>query len=82
MASITNLGSVSGLPLEETLKKLQDAEDKKLSIYDTRTASYKTRIDAYSKLQSALEAVQKAAGSWVRPKPWRRSRAASPAEPR
>lgn len=62
MASITNLGSVSGLPLEETLKKLQDAEDKKLSIYDTRTASYKTRIDAYSKLQSALEAVQKAAG--------------------
>ncbi|WP_454694424.1 flagellar filament capping protein FliD [Achromobacter aegrifaciens] len=62
MASITNLGSVSGLPLEETLKKLQEAEDKKLSIYDTRTASYKTRIDAYAKLQSALEAVQKAAG--------------------
>ncbi|WP_447919424.1 flagellar filament capping protein FliD [Achromobacter aegrifaciens] len=63
MASITNLGSVSGLPLEETLKKLQEAEDKKLAVlYDTRTESYKTRIDAYAKLQSALEAVQKAVG--------------------
>ncbi len=62
MASITNLGSVSGLPLEETLKKLQEVEDKKLSIYDTRQQSYQTRIDAYAKLQSALEAVQKAAG--------------------
>ncbi|AVG38987.1 flagellar filament capping protein FliD [Achromobacter insolitus] len=62
MASITNLGSVSGLPLEETLKKLQEAEDKKLSIYTTRQESYQTRIDAYAKLQSALEAVQKAAG--------------------
>ncbi|MFY2992704.1 flagellar filament capping protein FliD [Achromobacter xylosoxidans] len=62
MASITNLGSVSGLPLEETLKKLQDAEDKKLSIYTTRAQSYQTRIDAYAQLQSALEALQKSAG--------------------
>lgn len=61
MASITNLGSVSGLPLEETLKKLQDAEDKKLSIYTTRAQSYQTRIDAYAKVQSALEALQKSA---------------------
>ena len=61
MASITNLGSSSGLPLEETLKKLQDAEDKKLSIYTTRAQSYQTRIDAYAKLQSALEALQKSA---------------------
>ncbi|WP_063581346.1 flagellar filament capping protein FliD [Achromobacter ruhlandii] len=62
MASITNLGSVSGLPLEETLKKLQDAEDKKLSIYTTRAQSYQTRIDAYAQLQSALEALQQSAG--------------------
>ena len=62
MASITNLGSVSGLPLEETLKKLQDAEDKNLSIYTTRAQSYQTRIDAYAQLQSALEALQKSAG--------------------
>lgn len=61
MASITNLGSSSGLPLEETLKKLQDAEDKKLSIYTTRAQSFQTRIDAYAKLQSALEALQKSA---------------------
>ena len=61
MASITNLGSSSGLPLEETLKKLQEAEDKKLSIYTTRAQSYQTRIDAYAKLQSALEALQKSA---------------------
>jgi len=62
MASITNLGSVSGLPLEKILSDLQAAEDKKLTIYTDRAASYKTRIDAYAQLQSALEAVQKSAG--------------------
>ena len=62
MASITNLGSVSGLPLEKILSDLQTAEDKKLSIYTTRAQSYKTRIDAYAQLQSALEALQKSAG--------------------
>ncbi|MGB3816577.1 flagellar filament capping protein FliD [Achromobacter pulmonis] len=62
MASITNLGSVSGLPLEKILSDLQAAEDKKLSIYTTRAQSYQTRIDAYAQLQSALEALQKSAG--------------------
>lgn len=62
MASITNLGSVSGLPLEKILSDLQAAEDKKLSIYTDRASSYKTRIDAYAQLQSALEALQKSAG--------------------
>ena len=62
MASITNLGSVSGLPLEKILSDLQTAEDKKLSIYTTRAESHKTRIDAYAQLQSALEALQKSAG--------------------
>lgn len=61
MASITNLGSVSGLPLEKILSDLQDAETKKLSVYTTRAQSYKTRIDAYSQLQSALEALQSSA---------------------
>ncbi|CAB3823914.1 flagellar filament capping protein FliD [Achromobacter dolens] len=61
MASITNLGSVSGLPLEKILSDLQAAEDKKLSIYTTRASSYKTRIDAYAQLQSSLEALQKSA---------------------
>jgi len=67
MASITNLGSVSGLPLEKILSDLQAAEDKKLSIYTDRAASYKTRIDAYAQLQSALEAVQKSAGVLGKP---------------
>ncbi|MFY3136117.1 flagellar filament capping protein FliD [Achromobacter xylosoxidans] len=62
MASITNLGSVSGLPLEKILSDLQAAEEKKLSIYTTRAQSYQTRIDAYAQLQSALEALQKSAG--------------------
>ncbi|KNE28083.1 flagellar filament capping protein FliD [Achromobacter spanius] len=61
MASITNLGSVSGLPLEKILSDLQDAETKKLSVYTTRAESYQTRIDAYSQLQSALEALQSSA---------------------
>lgn len=61
MASITNLGSVSGLPLEKILSDLQDAETKKLSVYTTRAESYQTRIDAYSQLQSALEAVKASA---------------------
>ncbi|MGV2864324.1 flagellar filament capping protein FliD [Achromobacter sp. ESBL13] len=61
MASITNLGSVSGLPLEKILSDLQDAETKKLEVYTTRAQSYQTRIDAYSQLQSALEALQSSA---------------------
>lgn len=61
MASITNLGSVSGLPLEKILSDLAAAEEKKLSVYTARSASYKTQIDAYSQLTSALEAMQSAA---------------------
>lgn len=61
MASITNLGSVSGLPLEKILSDLQAAEDKKLSIYTDRATGYKLRIDAYAQLQSALEALQTSA---------------------
>ncbi|WMD22592.1 flagellar filament capping protein FliD [Achromobacter seleniivolatilans] len=61
MASITNLGSVSGLPLEKILSDLAAAEEKKLSVFTARSASYKTQIDAYSQLTSALEAMQSAA---------------------
>ncbi|CAB3932038.1 MULTISPECIES: flagellar filament capping protein FliD [Achromobacter] len=61
MASITNLGSTTGLPLEEILTKLQAAEDKKLSLYTTRQASYEARVSAFGQIQSAVEAVQKAA---------------------
>ncbi|MCY1198164.1 Flagellar hook-associated protein 2 [compost metagenome] len=61
MASITNLGSTTGLPLEDILTKLQAAEDKKLSLYTNRQASYEARVSAYGQVQSAVEALQKAA---------------------
>ncbi|AXA69671.1 flagellar filament capping protein FliD [Achromobacter insolitus] len=61
MASITNLGSTTGLPLEDILTKLQAAEDKKLSLYTNRQASYEARVSAFGQIQSAVEAVQKAA---------------------
>lgn len=63
MATITNLGSTSGLPLEDILTKLQAAEDKKLSLYTNRQASYEARVSAYGQVQSAVEALQKAAAA-------------------
>lgn len=36
MATITNLGANSGLPLEDILTKLQAAEEKKLQQYTVR----------------------------------------------
>lgn len=67
MASITNLGSVSGLPLEKILTDLAAANDKDLQRYTTRATSYQARINAYSQLQSALEAVQKSAATLGKP---------------
>ncbi len=61
MATITNLGSTSGLPLEDILTKLQAAEEKKLEQYTVRQTSFETRVTAYGQLKSAVEAVQKAA---------------------
>lgn len=63
MASITNLGSTTGLPLEDILSKLQAAEDKKLSLYTNRQASYEARVSAFGQIQSAVEALQKAAAA-------------------
>ena len=62
MATISSLGS-SGLELEGILEKLQAAEEKKLTLITARQASYETRISAYSKIQAAVEAVQKAAAT-------------------
>ncbi|MEN5164722.1 flagellar filament capping protein FliD [Achromobacter kerstersii] len=67
MATITNLGSTSGLPLEEILTKLQAAEDTKLKLYTTRQTSFETRVTAYGQIQSAVEAVQKAAAVLGKP---------------
>lgn len=67
MASITNLGSVSGLPLEDILKDLQVAEQKKLELYTNRQTSFETRVTAFGQLKSAVEAVQKAAALLGKP---------------
>ncbi|CAB3887880.1 Flagellar hook-associated protein 2 [Achromobacter anxifer] len=63
MASITNLGSTTGLPLEKILTDLQAAEDKKLTLYTNRQASYEARVSAFGQIQSAVEALQKAAAA-------------------
>jgi len=64
MASITSLGSGSGLTnLEDMLDQLQKAEETRLTQITARQSSFKTRISAYSKIQSAVEAVQKAAAA-------------------
>ncbi|OZI35151.1 flagellar hook protein FliD [Bordetella genomosp. 1] len=62
MATITSLGS-SGFPLQETLDKLQKAEEQRLTLISNQQSSFETKISAYSKLQSAIEAVQKAAAA-------------------
>lgn len=61
MANITSLGSGSGLALEDMLQKLQTAEEKKLTLITNRQSSVNAQISAYSKIQNAIEAVQKAA---------------------
>lgn len=67
MATITNLGSNSGLPLEDILSKLEAAEEKKLQQYTVRQTSFETRVTAYGQLKSAVEAVQKAAAALGKP---------------
>lgn len=67
MATITNLGSNSGLPLEDILSKLEAAEEKRLQQYTVRQTSFETRVTAFGQLKSAVEAVQKAAAVLGKP---------------
>ncbi|WP_191578084.1 MULTISPECIES: flagellar filament capping protein FliD [Achromobacter] len=67
MATITNLGSNSGLPLEDILSKLEAAEEKRLQQYTVRQTSFETRVTAFGQLKSAVEAVQKAAAALGKP---------------
>ncbi|AZY49097.1 flagellar filament capping protein FliD [Bordetella avium] len=62
MATISSLGS-SGLPLQETLDKLQEAEERRLKLITNQQSSYQTRVSAFGKIQSAVEALQKAAAN-------------------
>ncbi len=60
MATISSLGS-SGLPLQDTLDKLQEAEEQRLKLITNQQTSNQTRISAFGKIQSAVEALKKAA---------------------
>ena len=69
MASITNLGSVSGLPLEKILTDLAAANDNPSAL---RHASDELSgaHQRHSQLQSALEAVQSPPPRWASRRPW------------
>ncbi|MBS1229387.1 MAG: Flagellar hook-associated protein 2, N-terminal:Flagellar hook-associated 2, C-terminal [Proteobacteria bacterium] len=61
MASVSSLGSGSGLALEELLTKLMTAEQAPLTALATKVTSTNTRISSLGTLNSALAALQTAA---------------------
>ena len=63
MATISSLGSGSGLDLNSLLTNLMQAEQLPLVALQNREASYQSRISALGTLQSALSSLQTAAGS-------------------
>ena len=65
MASISSLGSGSGLDLSGILTSLMQAEQQPLLVLQQKEASYQSKISALGTLQGALSALQTAAGSMV-----------------
>lgn len=63
MATITSLGSGSGLELESLVSKLMAAESVSLTTLQKKQASYETKISAMGTLRSSLAALQTAATS-------------------
>jgi len=61
MASVSSLGSGSGLALEELLTKLMTAEQAPLTALATKVTSTNTRISSLGTLNSALASLQTAA---------------------
>lgn len=61
MASVTALGTGSGLQLEDLLTKLMTAESAPLTALQTKQNSYSAKISALGTLQSKLAALQTAA---------------------
>lgn len=59
-ASVTSLGVGSGLPLEDLMTSLQNAENTKLKIIDNQRATIKDKISGYGKIQSSLSALNSA----------------------
>lgn len=61
MATITSLGSGSGLELESLVSKLMTAESVSLTTLQKKQSSYQTKISAMGTLRSSLSALQTAA---------------------
>lgn len=65
MATITSLGSGSGLPLESLLSQLMVAESIPLTTLQTKQSSYQTKISAIGTVTSKLSALQTAANDMM-----------------
>lgn len=61
MASISSLGIGSGLDLNSLLDQLESSERQQLTPITQQQSSYKAKISAYGKLESALDKFQQAA---------------------
>jgi len=61
MATITSLGTGSGLELESLITKLMTVEKASLTSLQTKQASYETKISAMGTLQSVLSSLQTSA---------------------
>ncbi|MBI4741811.1 MAG: flagellar filament capping protein FliD [Betaproteobacteria bacterium] len=65
MATISSLGSGSGLDLNGLLTNLMQAEQQPMIALQKQEASYQTRISAFGSLQGTLSALQTAASAMV-----------------
>ncbi len=65
MASISSLGTGSGIDLSGLLTSLMQAEQRPLTILQQKEASYQARISAYGSLKSVLSSLQTASAALV-----------------
>ncbi|CAN5298263.1 flagellar filament capping protein FliD [soil metagenome] len=78
MAAITSLGiGTNGLDLESLVNKLVAGERTPITQLQSRTATLKTQLSSYGKVQSALATVRDAAAKLTKPDTWGASTATS-----
>ncbi|MBB3196527.1 flagellar filament capping protein FliD [Roseateles terrae] len=70
MATISSIGSGSGLPVESIISKLVAVEQQPITDLQGRTDTLKTQISAYGKIQSAFSAMRDAASKLSTPANW------------
>lgn len=70
MATISSIGSGSGLPVESIISKLVAVEQQPITDLQGRTDTLKTQISAYGKIQSAFSSMRDAAGKLTTPASW------------